>query len=164
MHTAREHGWTLDILESVNRVNERQKGLLADKIIARIGPSLAGKTVALWGLAFKPGTDDVREAPALTVIERLLAAGAVVHGHDPVANDCARKLLGDRIRYYDNNYDAANGAHALALMTEWHQFRRPNFRKLKERMGALHLFDGRNIWEPAEVRALGFTYEGIGRP
>jgi UDPglucose 6-dehydrogenase len=164
VHTAREHGWTLDILEAVNRVNERQKALLADKIIARLGPSLDGKTVALWGLAFKPGTDDVREAPALTVIERLLAAGATVHGHDPVANESARKQLGERIRYYDNNYDAAHGAHALALMTEWHQFRRPNFKKLKERMAALHLFDGRNIWEPAEVRALGFSYEGIGRP
>jgi UDPglucose 6-dehydrogenase len=163
MHTAREHGWTLDILEAVHRVNERQKGLLADKILRRFGGDLRGKTVAVWGLAFKPGTDDVREAPALTVIDRLLAAGARVHGHDPVANESAQKVLGDRIRYFDNNYDAADGANALALLTEWHQFRRPNFQRLKERMRGAHLFDGRNIWEPTEVLPLGFTYEGIGR-
>jgi UDPglucose 6-dehydrogenase len=163
MHTAREHGWTLDILESVHRVNERQKGILADKIVRQFGGSLAGKTIAVWGLAFKPGTDDVREAPSLTVIDRLLAAGARVHGHDPVANESAQKILGERIIWFDNNYEAADGADALALLTEWHQFRRPNFKRLKERMRAPHLFDGRNVWEPAEVRALGFTYEGIGR-
>ncbi|HEX9105288.1 MAG TPA: UDP binding domain-containing protein, partial [Polyangia bacterium] len=129
----------------------------------RLGGSVDGKTIAVWGLAFKPGTDDVREAPALTVIEKLLAGGARVHAHDPVANESAQKLLGDRIRYFDNNYDAADGADALALLTEWHQFRRPNFTRLKERMRGAHLFDGRNIWEPDEVRALGFTYEGIGR-
>ena len=106
----------------------------------------------------------MREAPALTVIERLLAAGAVVHAHDPVANESFQKVMGDRLRYFDNNYDAAKDAHALALLTEWHQFRRPNFKRLKESMAAAHLFDGRNVWEPAEVRALGFTYEGIGRP
>ena len=164
MHTAREHGWPLEILESVNRVNERQKGVLADKIFKVFGGSLDGKIVAIWGLAFKPGTDDVREAPALTVIEKLLAAGATIHAHDPVANESFQKLMGDRLRYFDNNYDAAKGAHALALLTEWHQFRRPNFKRLKEEMAAAHLFDGRNVWEPAEVRALGFTYAGIGRP
>jgi UDPglucose 6-dehydrogenase len=163
MHTARANGGSLEILEAVHRVNERQKALLAEKIIGRFGPSLAGKTVAVWGLAFKPGTDDVREAPALTVIERLLAAGATVHAHDPVATESAQKVLGERIRYFDNNYDAATGAHALALLTEWHQFRRPNFKRLKEHMAAANLFDGRNIWDPSEVRALGFTYDGIGR-
>jgi UDPglucose 6-dehydrogenase len=163
MHTARERGGSLEILEAVHRVNERQKGVLADKIVKRLGGSVDGKTIAVWGLAFKPGTDDVREAPALTVIDKLLAGGARVHAHDPVANECAQKLLGDRIRYFDNNYDAADGADALALLTEWHQFRRPNFKRLKERMRGPHLFDGRNIWEPDEVRALGFTYEGIGR-
>ncbi len=163
MHTAREHGGSLEILEAVHRVNERQKGVLADKIIKQLGGSVDGKTIAIWGLAFKPGTDDVREAPALTVIEKLLAGGARIHAHDPVANECAQKVLGERIRYFDNNYDAADGADALALLTEWHQFRRPNFKRLKERMRGAHLFDGRNIWEPEEVRALGFTYEGIGR-
>jgi UDPglucose 6-dehydrogenase len=163
MHTAREHGGSLEILEAVHRVNERQKALLSDKIVRHFGGSVVGKTIAVWGLAFKPGTDDVREAPALTVIEALLAGGAKVHAHDPVANESAQKILGERIRYFDNNYDAADGADALALLTEWHQFRRPNFKRLKELLRGPHLFDGRNIWESAEVRALGFTYEGIGR-
>ncbi len=163
MHIAREHAGSLEILEAVHRVNERQKAVLADKIARHFGGSVAGKTIAVWGLAFKPGTDDVREAPALTVIEALLAGGAKVHAHDPVANKSAQKVLGERIRYFDNNYEAADGADALALVTEWHQFRRPNFKRLKELMRGPHLFDGRNIWESAEVRALGFTYEGIGR-
>jgi UDPglucose 6-dehydrogenase len=163
MHTAREHGWQLDILESVHKVNERQKAILADKIARRFGGELKGKTIAVWGLAFKPGTDDVREAPSLTVIEKLLAAGATIQAHDPVAHEQVQKVIGERIRYFDNNYDAAAGADALALITEWHQFRRPNFKRLKETMRGHHLFDGRNIWEPEEVRALGFTYEGIGR-
>jgi UDPglucose 6-dehydrogenase len=161
--TARAHDGSLEILEAVDRVNERQKGLLADKIIRHFGGSLGGKVVAVWGLAFKPGTDDVREAPALAVIERLLGAGAHVQAHDPVANESARKVLGDRVRYFEHNYDAAEGADALALCTEWHQFRRPNFKRLFERMRAPHLFDGRNVWEPQEARALGFTYQGIGR-
>jgi UDPglucose 6-dehydrogenase len=163
MHIARDSGGSLEILEAVHRVNERQKGILADKIVKRLGGSVDGKTIAIWGLAFKPGTDDVREAPALIVIEKLLAGGARIHAHDPVANESAQKLIGDRIRYFDNNYEAADGADALALLTEWHQFRRPNFKRLKESMRGAHLFDGRNIWEPEEVRALGFTYEGIGR-
>jgi UDPglucose 6-dehydrogenase len=161
--TARAHDGSLEILEAVDRVNERQKALLGDKIIRHFGGSLAGKVVAVWGLAFKPGTDDVREAPALAVIERLLGAGARVQAHDPVANESARKILGDRVRYFEHNYDAADGADALALCTEWHQFRRPNFKRLLERMRGAHLFDGRNVWEPQEAQALGFTYEGIGR-
>jgi UDPglucose 6-dehydrogenase len=163
MHTAREHHWTLEILEAVHRVNERQKGILADKIIRHFGGKLDGKTIAVWGLAFKPGTDDTREAPSVTLIEKLLAAGARVQAHDPVANESAGKQLGERVQLFDSNYDAAKGAHALALVTEWHQFRRPNFKRLRELLAAPHLFDGRNVWEPAEVRALGFTYEGIGR-
>jgi UDPglucose 6-dehydrogenase len=161
--TARDQGGPLEILEAVHRVNERQKGLLADKIVRHFGGSLAGRTVAVWGLAFKPRTDDTREAPALTVIEKLLAAGAKVQAHDPVANQAMKSQLGDRITYFPSNYAAAEGAHALALLTEWHQFRRPDFKRLRELMAAPHLFDGRNIWEPREVRALGFTYEGIGR-
>ncbi|HZS36526.1 MAG TPA: UDP-glucose/GDP-mannose dehydrogenase family protein [Polyangia bacterium] len=165
--TAREAGGSLEILEAVHRVNERQKALLAEKIIAHYGrdggASLAGKTIALWGLAFKPGTDDTREAPSLTVIERLLAAGAKLRVHDPVANGSARRVFGERVEYFDHNYDAAAGAHGLALCTEWHQFRRPNFRRLKELLAEPVLFDGRNIWEPSEARALGFTYYGIGR-
>jgi UDPglucose 6-dehydrogenase len=163
MSTAREAGHPLEILESVHKVNERQKALLGDKIVKHFGGSLEGKTIALWGLAFKPGTDDIREAPSLSVIERLLAAGAVVHAHDPVANEQMQKQYGDRIKLFEANYDAAAGAHALALLTEWHQFRRPNFKRLKETLREPVLFDGRNIWDTAEVRELGFTYYGIGR-
>jgi len=164
MVTARDHAHPLEILDSVHRVNERQKRLLADKVIAHFGGgSLSGKVVALWGLAFKPGTDDIREAPALSIIERLLEAGAVVHGHDPVANEAIQKHLGARIKLFEHNYEAATGADALALLTEWHQFRRPNFVKLKELMRTHVLFDGRNTWEPSEVKELGFAYYGIGR-
>jgi UDPglucose 6-dehydrogenase len=163
MSTAREAGHPLEILESVHKVNERQKALLGDKIVKHFGGSLEGKTIALWGLAFKPGTDDIREAPSLSVIERLLAAGAVVHAHDPVANEQMQKQYGDRIKLFEANYDAAAGAHALALLTEWHQFRRPNFKRLKETLREPVLFDGRNVWDTAEVRELGFTYYGIGR-
>ncbi len=164
MATARESGGALEILEAVHRVNDRQKARLADKIIAHHGGDLKGKRVAVWGLAFKPGTDDTRDAPALMVIERLLAAGAQVAVHDPVAGQDALRTFGERVSYHHGNYDAAKGAHALALCTEWREFRRPNFKRLKEMMAAPVLFDGRNVWEPSEVRALGFTYYGIGRP
>lgn len=161
--TARESGGSLEILEAVHRVNERQKGKLAEKIVQHFGGRLDGKTVALWGLSFKPGTDDTREAPSLVIIEKLLAAGGKVHVHDPVANQSVRAVFGERVHYFDNNYEAAAGSHALALLTEWHQFRRPNFHRLKETLAEPNLFDGRNIWDPGEARRLGFTYYGIGR-
>jgi UDPglucose 6-dehydrogenase len=163
MSTAKDYGWPLEILEAVHRVNERQKGVLADKILKHFGGNVRGKKVAVWGLAFKPGTDDIREAPALVVIDRLLAAGAKVSAHDPVAHEAVHKVLGDKIEYAELNYDAAQGASAVALMTEWHQFRRPNFKRLKEIMAEPVLFDGRNTWDAEEVRAAGFTYYGIGR-
>ena len=163
MSTAREAGHPLSLLEAVHQVNERQKGVLAEKIVRHFGGSLKGRTIALWGLSFKPNTDDIREAPSLAVIDRLLEAGAVIHAHDPAANEPVQRLYGDRIRLFERNYDAAAGSHALALLTEWHEFRRPNFRRLKELMREPVLFDGRNNWEPAEVRELGFTYYAIGR-
>jgi len=163
MSTAKDYGWPLEILEAVHRVNERQKGVLADKILKHFGGNVRGKKIAVWGLAFKPGTDDIREAPALVVIDQLLAAGAKVSAHDPVAHDAVRKVLGDKIEYAELNYDAAQGASAVALMTEWHQFRRPNFKRLKEIMAEPVLFDGRNTWDADEVRAAGFSYYGIGR-
>jgi UDPglucose 6-dehydrogenase len=163
MATAKESGGLLEILEAVHRVNERQKAVLAHKIEHHFGSRLRGKKIAVWGLAFKPGTDDTREAPSLTVIERLLAAGARVAVNDPVAHEAVHKVFGHKIELADTNYDAAAGASAIALLTEWHQFRRPNFQRLKEQMAEPVLFDGRNVWQPDEVRALGFTYYGIGR-
>jgi UDPglucose 6-dehydrogenase len=161
--TGREAGYTLEILDAVVAVNERQKKRLGEKILAHFGGNLKGKRIAIWGLAFKPGTDDIREAPALQLIDQLLSAGATVCATDPVAMDAVRKQLGDRIEYRDSNYDCAKGADALALVTEWHEFRRPSLDRLKSLLKQPVLFDGRNIWNPAEVKAAGFTYYGIGR-
>jgi UDPglucose 6-dehydrogenase len=172
--TGREAGHHLELLDAVEHVNERQKGILADKVLAHFAPGaagkgatpLAGRRLALWGLAFKPGTDDMREAPALVLIARLRAAGAAVAVHDPVAMDNARKLLGDApdVTWHDHPYDTCQGCDALILVTEWHQFRRPNFGRIKTLLKTPVLFDGRNVWDPATVRSLGYTYYGIGRP
>jgi UDPglucose 6-dehydrogenase len=168
MATAREAGGALEILEAVHQVNERQKGVLADKVLRHFAGAVEGKTIAVWGLSFKPGTDDTREAPAITVIDRLLAAGARLRLHDPVANDAVRRHYdgrhGERIVFCEQNYEAVEGADALVLCTEWHQFRRPNFTRLMTALKTPVLFDGRNIWDAEEVRGLGFHYYGIGRP
>ena len=161
--TGREVGYKLEILDAVVEVNERQKRKLGEKVIAHFGGNLKGKRIAVWGLAFKPGTDDIREAPALVLIDQLTAAGAVVSGTDPVAMEVVRKQLGDRIQYEESNYECAKGADALVLVTEWHEFRRPSFERLKSLMKQPVVFDGRNIWSPAELRAAGFTYYAIGR-
>ena len=161
--TGKEVGYDLQILNAVVAVNERQKKKLGEKLLAHFGGNLKGKRIAVWGLALKPGTDDTREAPALVLVEQLLAAGASVCATDPVAIDVVRKQLGDRIEYEESNYACAKGADALALVTEWHEFRRPSFERLKALMKQPVLFDGRNIWNPSEVRAAGFTYYGIGR-
>lgn len=162
--TAKQHGIPMDVVAAVEAVNERQKVLLADMVIARLGSDLSGKVVATWGLAFKPETDDMREAPSLAVIARLLAAGATVVAYDPEAAPEARRLLGDSVRYASRAVDAADGADALVLITEWNEFRSPNFAALKGRMRQPLLFDGRNAWDPAAARAAGFEYRGIGRP
>jgi UDPglucose 6-dehydrogenase len=161
--TGREVGYKLEILDSVVAVNERQKRRLGEKIVAHFGGDLKGKRVAVWGLAFKPGTDDIREAPALTLIDQLLEAGASVSASDQVAIPAVRKLLGDKIEFESSSYASAKGADALALVTEWHEFRRPNFDRLKSLMRQPVLFDGRNVWNPGELRAAGFTYYGMGR-
>jgi UDPglucose 6-dehydrogenase len=161
--TGREVGYKLDILDAVVAVNERQKKRLGEKVLTHFKNELEGRHVAVWGLAFKPGTDDIREAPALVLIDQLLAAGATVAVTDPVAMDAVRKQLGDRVRYEENNYECAKGADALALVTEWHEFRRPSFERLKSLMREPTLFDGRNVWSPTELRAAGFTYYGMGR-
>jgi UDPglucose 6-dehydrogenase len=163
MATARQHGGQLLVLDAVERVNEAQKRRLGEKIIAHFEGGLRGRPICVWGLSFKPGTDDIREAPALVLIEQLLAEGAEVRAHDPVANAAVKARFGERVAFYDDHYAAAEGAHALVLCTEWHQFRRPDFKRLSQRLAHPVLFDGRNIWEPAECRRLGFTYHGIGR-
>jgi UDPglucose 6-dehydrogenase len=161
--TGREVGYELEILDAVVAVNERQKKKMGEKILAHFEGDLKGKRIALWGLAFKPGTDDIREAPALVLVDQLVAAGATVVGTDPVAMDAVRKQIGDRIVYEANNYECAKGADALALVTEWHEFRRPSFDRLKTLLKRPVIFDGRNIWSPGELRAAGFTYYGMGR-
>jgi UDPglucose 6-dehydrogenase len=166
--TGKQAGVPLSILDAVVSVNERQKRLLGDRIVEHFealgGDGLAGRRIAVWGLAFKPGTDDLREAPALVVIERLRAAGAQVVATDPQAIPAARRLLGDDIQFAPTGYDCARDADALVLMTEWHEYRRPNFAALKRIMRPQPVvFDGRNQWEPAALHAAGFTYFGIGR-
>jgi len=161
--TGREAGVPLQVLEAVLAVNERQKRRLAEDLRRHFDGTLAGKRIALWGLAFKPATDDLREAPSLTLAEALLAGGAEVVATDPVAIPAARALLGERVRFVESSYACAEGADALALVTEWHDYRRPNFDRLASLMRGRAVFDGRNIWDPAEVRKAGLDYHGIGR-
>jgi UDPglucose 6-dehydrogenase len=163
VNTAVEHGTKLEILDAVVAVNERQKHRLGQKIIRHFGGSVAGKKIAVWGISFKPGTDDIREAPALVLMEDMLKAGATVAATDPVAISAARGVLGDRVTLDESHHKVAEGADALALVTEWHEFRRPNLQKLKGMMRTPVVFDGRNVWDPEEMRAAGFTYYGMGR-
>ena len=164
IHTAAQHDAELSVVSAANAANERQKKVLGRRIIDYFGGDLRGKRIAIWGLAFKPETDDIREAPALVLAADLRAAGAEVVGYDPVAMDNVRAEVGDGIELAASMYEAATGADALALVTEWHQFRRPNFKRLRELMRGQVLFDGRNAWMPEEVEELGFYYYGIGRP
>jgi UDPglucose 6-dehydrogenase len=162
--TARNHGLDFTLLASVDAVNDRQKRLLAQKAKTHFGAgNLRGKKFGVWGLAFKPKTDDLRQAPALALIDELLAEGGVVTAHDPVAMEHARRQLGDRVQFVQSPYLAAEGADALFLVTEWNEFRQPDFARVKAAMRQPVLFDGRNIWNPARVRQLGFTYYGVGR-
>jgi UDPglucose 6-dehydrogenase len=163
-HTGREHGIELAIVDATFVANERQKRVLGNKIIGHFGGDLAGKRIAIWGLAFKPETDDIREAPALVTIEQILAAGGEVVAFDPAAIDNAKRQLGTSIVYASDMYAAANGADGLVNVTEWHSFRRPDFKRLHAEMRGRVLFDGRNIWNPRELRKMDFAYYGIGRP
>ena len=151
------------LLKAVEAVNERQKALLVEKVKRHFGEKLAGLTFAVWGLAFKPRTDDMRDAPAITVIESLLAAGAEVQAYDPEAMDEARKIFGDRVQYTHRNYDALHGASALLILTEWNEFRRPDFSRIERLLREPVIFDGRNIYDPVDLRKLGFTCYSIGR-
>jgi UDPglucose 6-dehydrogenase len=163
INTAQEAGTSLRVLTAVEVANQQQKHYLTERLRSHFHGDLAGRKIAVWGLAFKPGTDDVREAPAFVLIEDLLAAGARVSATDPVAIPAARKILGERLEFQASNYQCAEGADALALVTEWHDYRRPNFERLRSMMRLPVVVDGRNIWEPSEVRAAGFTYYGVGR-
>jgi len=151
------------LLKAVEQVNERQKRLLVEKVKRHFGANLTGLTFAVWGLAFKPRTDDMRDAPAITVIESLLAAGAHVHAFDPEATAEAKKLFGDRIRCASRSYDALEGAAALLILTEWNEFRRPDFARIKQLLKEPVIFDGRNIFEPKELQRRGFKYYSVGR-
>lgn len=153
----------LAVVNAVIEANAKQKLVLGQKLRAHFGDSLKGKRIAFWGLAFKPGTDDIRESPALYTIEQVLEAGAEVVAYDPEAMDNVRAEYGDKISMVSDMYAAAEGADAVVMVTEWHEFRRPSFVKLKRIMRTPVLLDGRNQWPPAEVEAMGFSYYGIGR-
>jgi UDPglucose 6-dehydrogenase len=161
--TARNHGLDFALLSAVDAVNDRQKRLLAQKAKAHFEGKLRGRRFGVWGLAFKPKTDDLRQAPAVALIEELLADGGQVVAHDPVANDNARRHFGDRVHFVQNPYLAAEGADALFLVTEWNEYRQPDFARIRSAMKEAILFDGRNIWNQRRLRELGFTYYGVGR-
>jgi hypothetical protein len=163
MTTARQIGLDFDLLRAVERVNERQKRSLVEKALKHFGGKVAGKVFGVWGLAFKPKTDDMREAPALTIIEALVGNGATVRAHDPVAREVAARLLPASVELVREPYAAAEGADALLLVTEWNEFRQPDWARLKTLMRGDVVFDGRNVWDAAKARAAGFTYHGVGR-
>jgi len=162
VHTGHDHGIELELAAATERVNHRQKGILLRKLRQQLGGELRGRRIAVWGLAFKPQTDDIRESPALQLIDVLLSEGAEVRAHDPWAMENVRALYGDRITLAKNGYEAAAGADALVLVTEWRQYQNPDFQRLKATMREARVLDGRNIWSGYGLRKLGFVYEGIG--
>ena len=162
--TGRRNDSPLRILEAVHKVNADQRLRFLAKIMAFFGGDLTGKRIAVWGLAFKPRTDDMREAPAVDIVEGLLSAGAQVAAYDPEAVDEAKRIFDARIEFAGNNYDCLDGADALVLVTEWQAFRTPDFERMKSRMRRPVVFDGRNIYDPAQMREMGFTYQSVGRP
>jgi len=162
VHFAGQTGYKFRILEAVEAVNEQQKNVLVTKMRKHFG-SLKGKTIGLWGLSFKPRTDDMRDAPSISVINGLLAAGAKVQAYDPEAAPIAKKIFGSRIRLGAHSYDALAGADALAIVTEWNEFREPDFSKIRRLLRAPVIFDGRNLYNPDQMRSLGFTYFSVGR-
>jgi len=173
VQTAKEHHVDAKVLKAVEAVNERQKNVLPDLILGHFhgaskkaappGKPLGKKTIAVWGLSFKPRTDDMREAPSVVIINRLLRAGAIVQAHDPVAIGEARKIFRNRVVFTTDCYEALHGADALVVVTEWNEFRTPDFRKMKRLMHKPVIFDGRNLYNQEELRKLGYTYYGMGR-
>ncbi len=160
-HTGIENGYHMEVIEAVVRVNEKQKSIVYDKLINLLG-NAKGKTIAILGLAFKPETDDMREAPALVVIDKLLKDGATVRVFDPIANEECKRRIGDVVTYCENMYDTAGGADAFLLMTEWRQFWMPTWNVIRKEMKGNVVVDGRNIYNREELEALGFVYTRIG--
>jgi UDPglucose 6-dehydrogenase len=161
---ADEVGYGFRVIKAVHEVNEDQKRILGERIRAFFGDDLSGRRIAVWGLAFKPRTDDVREAPALVLIEELLAAGASVAAFDPEAIPTTRRILGDRVAYAQNAYAALEGCDALIVVTEWNEFRFPDLERVRSLLKSPVVFDGRNIYDPDRMAAMGFLYHSIGRP
>jgi UDPglucose 6-dehydrogenase len=161
--TSKENGYPLQVLNAVTRVNDEQKKILVKKAVSHFGEDLSSLRFAVWGLSFKPNTDDMREASSLTIISELLDRGAEVCAFDPQAMANAKSILGDSIEYADSNYAALEGADALMVATEWTEFREPDFKRMKELMNGPVVFDGRNIFNPAKLRSMEYTYYGIGR-
>ena len=161
--TSRDAGYTFRILDAVQEANRFQKSVMLDKVTTLFGEDLSGRTIAIWGLSFKPKTDDMREAPSLTIIKKLLERGAKVVAHDPEAMKEARRILGDTIRLVESNYEACTGADALLVLTEWSVYQRPDFDTILRLLKQPVVIDGRNIYNPDRMKALGFTYHSIGR-
>jgi UDPglucose 6-dehydrogenase len=164
IRTASERDLPFGLLRAVEEVNDRQKSVLVDKVMRHFGGDLRGRRMAVWGLSFKPRTDDMREAPSIVIVEGLLAAGAEVHAYDPEAMKEAKRYFGERIDYHKSNYEALQDADALLIVTEWNEFRRPDFERMRQLMRQRVIFDGRNIYDPPQMKTHGFAYYSIGRP
>ncbi len=162
IHAAEQQGLPSLLMRAVDAVNSAQKQVLFEKLSTHFAGVVTGRTIAIWGLAFKPRTDDIRDAPAIELIERLLAAGAKVQVHDPIAMVNVRAIYGDRLTYCEDQYEALNNADALAIVTDWNEFRSPDFERIRNRLRALVVMDGRNLYDPTTMAQLGFQYAGIG--
>lgn len=162
IHTGMEYGYNLRVLAAVEDVNQDQKSVLYNKMLAFFDGDLQDRTIAIWGLSFKPQTDDMREAPALTIIGKLLEAGAKVRAYDPVAMEEAKHKLGEDVQFIDDQYAILDGADALAILTEWPEFKSPDFNYMKTKLNSTVIFDGRNIYDRAQMRKLGYNYHCIG--
>ena len=165
LNTSKDHGYDFKILKTIDEINEKQKQVLVDKILKHYKNNIKGKTFTIWGLSYKPRTDDLREAPALTIIEKLLEHGAKINAFDPVANENFKILYGKKfkqVKIFKDNYSALKNSEGLVLVTEWNEFSKLNIEKLKELMKSRVIFDGRNIYNPKFIRQNGFKYYGIG--
>ena len=163
IRTSREYGETLTVLEAVERANQRQQARLFEKLRSALGGNVRGTHIAIWGLAFKPNTDDMREAPSLALIEALLGAGATATAHDPAAIAVAKRAIGDVIRYAESSYQALDGADALVIVTDWNEYRHPDFSRMKATLRRPIVIDGRNLYRHERMKSFGFIYDSIGR-